>query len=336
MYELAFYNSFKVRGLEAYRFEFQFFDYRGENCIMQFMDKFYDRFHIGLKAWKINKELLKQIKLINPDLVFLYRAVSVKYKTVKKIKRQGCTVFSYNNDDPFSGVPSKAYWRHYLKSAYFCNHNFIYRNRNKNELERLGIENVSVLMPYYVKEDNYPNGSPKVYDVVFIGHFENDGRDRYIKALIDSGIDVTVFGDEYWKRAPLFKEIKTAIQDSKRGYEYNKTLNQSKIALVFLSRINHDTYTRRCFEIPATKTLMLCEFTVDMAEMFEPDKEAVYFTSCEDLLEKCSYLLTNPDKIVEIGENGYKRLLKDGHSVEDRAKEVLGMYNQVKLKQINE
>ncbi len=181
---------------------------------------------------------------------------------------------------------------------------------------------------YYIKQNNFPIECDKIYDVVFLGHFENDGRDRYIKSMIDAGIKVTVFGDELWKEAPLYNNIKSVVEKSKRGKEYNETINRAKIALVFLSKINKDTYTRRCFEIPATKTLMMCEYTDDMASMFEPDKEAVYFNSPDDLVRKCKYLLEHDELIAEIAENGYNKLLKSGHEVTDRAKEIIKVYEQ--------
>ena len=48
-------------------------------------------------------------------------------------------------------------------------------------------------MPYYIKENNFPITIDKTFDVIFAGHFENDGRDKYIKALLDAKINVKCF-----------------------------------------------------------------------------------------------------------------------------------------------
>jgi spore maturation protein CgeB len=107
------------------------------------------------------------------------------------------------------------------------------------------------------------------------------------------------------------------------GDEYNYTINRFQIALVFLSKLNHDTYTRRCFEIPATKTLMLCEYSDDMNSLFPENECAVYFRSKEDLAEKIKYLLCNPGEIDRIAKNGFERLKVIGGSEVDRCSEII-------------
>jgi spore maturation protein CgeB len=326
MYEKALFNAFKYLGEDVCSFEFSQYDYHGEDSLLKFFNKFQDRFLFGPKVSKINRLLLKQVKEEKPDLIFLYRTTPVYAKTVSKIKRLGPAIFSYNNDDPFSSVPPNYYWRHYLKAAYFCDYNFVYRNKNINDFKLLGIEKVGLLKSYYITQNNFPIECPKTFDVIFIGHFENDGRDKYIKALIEAGINITVFGDELWEKAPLYNEIKQIVKKPVRKLEYNLTINRAKIALVFLSKINSDTYTRRCFEIPATKTLMLSEYTDELNSMFEEDKEALYFRNPEELVHKCRYLLKDNVKMKEIANNGYLKLHESGHNIINRAEKILKVY----------
>ena len=330
IYSKALFDAFKNLGQNTQSYDLDKFDYSGTNFILNFCERFQKRFVIGPKIKKINDDLLHTIQNEEINLIFFYRAIEIKATTIRKIKNLNCTIFSYNNDDPFSGIPSKAYWNNYMQSTNFCDHNFVYRNKNLIDFNKRGIKNVSILRSYYIKKNNYPLNIKKTMDVIFIGHFENDGRDEYIKALIEAGINVTVFGGELWKKAPLYDEIKHVIKEKQTGKNYNITINKAKIALVFLSKINSDTYTRRCFEIPATKTLMLSEYSEYLNSMFEDNKEAVYFTNKEDLLIKCKYLLDNPSKIKEIGNAGYERLLKDNHSAESRAKEILKIYSKIK------
>lgn len=325
MYEKALYNAFKELGEEVIAFEL--YKYSGNNIFSRFIRKVQSRLLTGPIISKLNSDLIRQVREQKPDLIFLYRTPQIFAKTVIEIKKLGTKVFSYNNDDPFSGIPTLRFWRHYQETAKFCDHNFVYRKKNILDFKNIGIENVSVLRSYYIKENNFPIVCDKKYDVIFIGHYENDGRDKYIKALIDAGISITVFGDKFWKKSSMYKQIKSVIKASKRGKEYNETLNRAKIALVFLSKINADTYTRRCFEIPAAKTLMLSEYTDDLNSMFEADKEAVYFSYPEELVNKCRYLLNNRELISEISNNGYRKLTQAGHEVTDRAKEIMKKYN---------
>ena len=96
------------------------------------------------------------------------------------------------------------------------------------------------------------------------------------------------------------------------------------IALVFLSRLNHDTYTRRCFEIPITGTLMLSEYTPDLASLFEEGVEAEFFRGPEELLDKVRFYVRNDEARRRVGLAGRARILRDGHEALDRAKQVLG------------
>ena len=276
---------------------------------------------------------MQMIQKNSIDIVFVYKGNYIFPSTIKYIKTKSkAKIFSYNNDDPFTKDIPKYYWRHFIKGLQYYDWNFVYREKNIQDYKNLGINNVSILRSYYIKENNfYISGIQKEYDVVFIGHWENDSRDEIIKYLIENGIKIKLFGT-LWEKSKYYKYLKEKIGNIKPIYkeEYNLTINKAKIALVFLSKINNDTYTRRCFEIPATKTMMMAEYTDDLANnLFEEDKEAVYFKNKEELLEKIKYYLANEDKIKEIGENGYKRLMRDGHEVVDRCKEIIKVYNEI-------
>lgn len=324
MYQKAFYDAFKDLGCEVETYVTK--NDLSTNIVINFLYYVQNRVLFGPTILKLNKGLIKQVQNQKPNLVFLYRTPEIHKKTIVKIREFGSKVFSYNNDDPFSGIPSLKYWRHYLKASKVCDYNFVYRDKNLNDFYKIGVDKVRVLRSYYIKENNFFIESEKIFDVVFIGHFENDGRDKYIKALLDSGIKITVFGDEHWKKAPLYDEIKSIVHNAKRGVEYNQTLNKSKIAIVFLSKINNDTYTRRCFEIPATKTLMLAEYTDDLNSLFKADEEAVYFNNEVELVMKCKSLLEDESLLKAISLNGFDKLSKTGHEVKDRANEIIKTY----------
>ncbi len=328
-YAPAIYNGLKNIGHEVEKVDIEDFTYKGKNIFSFYLNKVQSRFHLGWNLIRYNREIIKKVKEFSPNLVFLYRCYSVYTSTLKEIKKSGCKVFSYNNDDPFSGVPSKSYYRHFLKNATLCDINFVYRKKNITDFENIGIHNTRLLLPHYLSKNNYHMGIEKDIPIAFIGHFENDGRDMLIKKMLEAEIPVTVFGDDAWRLAPLYEDIKHCIQPSKRGEEYNKTLNRLKIALIFLSKINSDTYTRRCFEIPATKSLILCEYTDDM-NMFFPDNEAgVYFRNAEELVKKTKTLLENPQEITRISENGFFKLQQLGGSEIDRAKEIINVYKSL-------
>jgi len=298
-----------------------------------FFSKFRNKFLIGDTIDAINRDLIDVVKSMKPDLVFIYRGTHIKYKTLIEIKKFNSKIFGYNNDDPFSNryrLIDFRLWSLYRKSIPYYDWIFSYRLKNIEDYKKIGFNNTSLLRSYYIKENNfYIENSQKKYDVIFIGHFENDGRDEILKYLIENDIKVQIFGTR-WEESKLFSYFQNNMYPIKPLYGdlYNLTINQSKIALVFLSKINHDTYTRRCFEIPITKTMMISEYTKDLNEnLFKEGREAEYFRDKKELLEKVKFYLNNEEELKRVGDNGYKRVITDGHEVIDRCKEIVRVFN---------
>lgn len=146
----------------------------------------------------------------------------------------------------------------------------------------------------------------------------------------DDIIDFHLYGT-LWDRSKYAMEIRSRFGEIKPLYnDYNLALNSVKIALVFLSMRNNDTYTRRCFEITATRTFMLSQYTNDLDSMFKEGIEAEYFRDKEEMMDKIKYYLKHDDKREKIAKAGYERLLRDGHEVTDRAREIIKTFEKLK------
>ena len=105
-------------------------------------------------------------------------------------------------------------------------------------------------------------------------------------------------------------------------------MNESKLAIVLFSKLNNDGYTRRCFEIPATKTPMLVFKTLEILSLFN-DKEAIFFETKEELLSKIRYYLKNSEQAEKIGISGFEKNLKSGNEVTDRVKQIIETFNSL-------
>jgi len=329
IYEEAFMKAFIEQGHKCTIFSWS--QYFLKNSLL---NKIENKFLYGFSIKKINKDLLKQVKILNPNFIFMYRPVMILPSVLKEIKRNNnhIKIFSYHNDDPFSKNIPKYKNRHFFASLSYCDWIFSYRNKNIDEYQQLGYKNTSLLRSYYLKNNNFHIlNIEKKYDVLFIGHFEDDGRDKYILYLLKNNIKIKLFGTN-WKASKYYEEIAKMIGRIQPiyGSEYNTAINSTKIALVFLSKLNNDTYTRRCFEIPITKTAMAVEKTHDLIDNLYTNKEAIYFTSKENLLEQLRHYLVNINEIKKIGEKGCQRLKLDGHEVTDRIITILKIYKRLK------
>lgn len=302
----------------------------------------------GPALWQLNRALLANVRGNNPDVVLVWRGTHIVPRTLRLIKARGALLVSYNNDDPFGPkIHGHTPWHHrflwmwYLRCLKEFDINFMFRPANVQEAIYYGAKNVHVLKPYFIPEKHHPvvlSASDKERfdcDVVFVGHYEPDGREEYLRVLVDAGLHVRLFGGGYWSKkvlgdlSPYFGDVLPA-----NGEEYAKALCGAKICLSFLSKLNRDTYTRRCFEIPACGRLLLCERTSDLRQMFIEGDEAVFFSSKDELVERAVWLINHPAKIKCIAEAGMKRVWADGHDVISRSSEFVILLSNYLTKSI--
>ena len=290
---------------------------------------------------RLNHTIIVAVKAQQPDLVLFWRSTHVLPKTIKQLASIGVHTASYNNDDPFGpkahgNVPWHHHflWHWYIKCLPFFDYNFFYRKINCIEAKAHGARHAEILLPYFMPWQDYPAqftaAEQQRYetDVVFVGHHESDGREKSIRALVSAGIRVKLWGGHYWSRAvlgDLYDQLAPIM--SAEGDAYGKALCGAKVCLCFLSKLNRDTYTRRCFEIPACGKVMLAERTDDLMQFFKEDEEACFFSSTEELVRKAKWLINNPDIRERIAKAGLRRVWSDGHDVTSRARDFLEKIN---------
>ena len=328
IYAPAFAYGFRQLGHEVVEIDYEQYHIKGDGFFFTLLNKFQDRYHYGTQLRRYNRDIIDAVEHEKPEIVFLYRCYHV-YNTTLKAIRGKAIVMSYNNDDPFSGVPSNYYYRSHLSNSFFCDLNFVYRKKNIDDYSKIGVCNTKILLPYYLSWQNIPVTCKKSIPLAFIGHYENDGRDYCIKRLIDEGFPVQLYGGDLWKQSKYFADLESYYHGEAFGDEYNRLINKTKVLLVFFSKHNHDTYTRRCFEIPASKGVMLSEYTKDMDELFPAGDCAIYFNNPEELIERYKKLIARPEELERISENSYRRLHEIGGSELDRVKEIIECYNEI-------
>lgn len=325
IYAPSIYDALKnLENVSAEYFDFGRLNvaFTGRNLL----EKIEHHYNNGYYVKKLNNTLLRLCENEKYDIVFLFSARFIYGRTVKRIKLTGAYIAVYNNDDPFSSYYKNYVWKNYLSCVKYADMVYAYRKRNIEDYKAGGVKNIGLLLPYYCKSKDYYIDDDEITEdipsVVFMGHFENDERKEYLEALIAAGVQVGI--SDKWGTVEC--EIKGAVKLSGKPECYNRIMNKAKIAIVFLSKINGDTYTRRCFEIPAVKTLMIAPYTEDLSNMFKENEEIVFYRDKRDFLDKIQYYLKHEDKRECIAEAGFLRLKKGGHEVGDRAKMIVQDY----------
>ena len=294
-----------------------------------------DKFVMGPVLAALNKDFVALACRERPEAVFVYRGTHIYADSLREIKRAlpGCVLVGYNNDDPFGPGQPRRLWRHFLAGLPLYDLTLAYRHQNVHEYKAHGARRVALLRSWYipgksrpVEELNSEQRDQYSCDVVFVGHYEPDQRVACLEAIVRRGWKLRLFGPGYhWdpviRNNPLLKHL-TPVR-LVWGDDYNRALSGAKLALCYLSKLNRDTYTRRCFEIPAAGTVLLSEYTDDLAGLYAPDKEAVYFRDEIELMEKLELYLGDDARRIEVAHAGHQRVQADGHDVVSRMRQVV-------------
>lgn len=289
---------------------------------------------------RLNRDLVELARRTQPSAVFIYRGTHVLPGTLRKLRAvvPGIVLVGYNNDDPFAPGHVPGLWRHFISGLPELDLALAYRHANLEDFKRAGARRVELLRSWYISERNRPVVLSETErarygcDVVFIGHYEPDLRLGCLEAVVKAGYQLRLYGPPYeWE--PVLKRHPTlsALLPVKLvwGDEYNLALCGAKVALVFLSKLNRDTYTRRTFEIPAAGTAMLSEYTDDLATLFEAGDEAEFFSDSQEMLQKIANYLSDEERRQKIAEAGCRRVRVAGHDVESRMRQLVHWISDV-------
>ena len=345
LHEEAVYQSFVKLGHDVDRFSWhQYFHAPSKDCfsaVVGLLNRFQNKYLFGPLLNKINADVLRCVDEVRPEFVFFYRATHIYSSALRKIRTNFPSIIlvGYNNDDPFAQGHSRWLWRHFLSGIPLYDLVLAYRHHNLADFKEAGAHRVELLRSWFIPERNHPVVLDEAdrerfdCDVVFAGHYEDDGRIACLEAIVESGFKLRLFGPgKYWdpvlRRSKVLRHL--APVQMVWGDDYNKALCGAKVALCFFSRLNRDTYTRRCFEIPATRTLLLSEYSDEVSTLYRAGEEADFFKSKEELVAKVRYYVDNESLRASVAEAGYHRVQADGHDVVSRMKQVLRWVEQFK------
>ena len=348
LHEEAMYQALISLGCEVKKFAWHNYFQSSGNSIFDPFQKIWLRFENkylwGWHMFRLNRDLLELVKECKPDTVFIYRGTHIFKKTLESIKRfdPKLVLVGYNNDDPFApGYGRGVLWRHFIGGLPVLDLALAYRHRNLADFQNAGAKRVDLLRSWYMPDRNYPitlnaeQASQYGCDVAFIGHYEPDLRIKCLEAIVKSGYKLKLYGPPYeWdpilKGNPILKRLLPV--KLVWGEEYNLAINGAKVALVFLSKLNQDSYTRRSFEIPATANAILSEYTEDLSSMFTEGNEIEFFRDPSELVLKLTGYLSNDVRRLRVGKAGFDRVVSDGHSVKERMKKLMTLIGQIRKK----
>ena len=309
------------------------------------------RTHRGSIVEEINSTVLSAARQFRPAIVWADKQEFLRVETVVALHDLGARLVHFTPDPYFTldwkrtRIMDEA-MRHFDVLVY-CKS---YEKTNYEALER-----PVIYMPLgYCDENHRPLSSDDPRwscDVGFLGGWE-PRRERMLHAVARAGADLKFRGG-YWEflrdgkwtlrrriilgqlaageRVLIHRdEVLSALWqgDEVYGEDYARALSGAKIGLGFLRKVCPDQHTTRTFEIPACGSLLLADRTDEHQEFFVEGKEAEFFASTEELLDKVKFYCANESARKRIAEGGHKRCTDGKYAYVHRLKIALDAINR--------
>jgi glycosyltransferase involved in cell wall biosynthesis len=266
---------------------------------------------------RYNRHLLSVARAHRCKFVWIERGSLISPDTLQSIKRDtGARLICYSTDDiAYKGN----YWRLHLEGIRLYDLYFTTNRFNVPELKALGARNVVLTQLGYDCETYKPrNITPEERrtlgsDVAFSGHWE-PATERLLTKALSLGLPLRIRGVS-WGKAKKNPALRGITSTTLLGPEdHSKAYIATTVNLGINSTQSRNLSSGRTFEIPASGAFMLAARTIEHQMFFEEDKEAVFFDSPEELVDKAIYYLRNEAARQAIAEAGHRRCVTSGYS----------------------
>ena len=278
-----------------------------------------------LTYWALNRALLESARRFRPHLVLIGKGAYVSPSTLRSMKEETrAKLINYATDDPFNPVVNTSTL---LKSLSLYDLIASTKRAIIYDLKKAGCENVVYIQFGYQPSIHFPEQSATAEesarfasDVVFLGGCDRD-RIPFFEALVRAIPDLRLqlYG-RYWDRHPVLRRYARGMA---LGRDFRLALGGATIAINLVRRANRDGHVMRTFEIPACGVFMLTERTDEHLELFEEDKEVVYFGSPDEMIDKVRFYLAHESPRKRIADAGYRKILAGRHTYTDRLFQIL-------------
>jgi hypothetical protein len=283
----------------------------------------------GLDFAGANRAILETLRAHpDADLLWLDKAITILPGTLVEVRRRHprCIIAGFSPDDLGRRCNQTArFLRHLPRYHVF----FTTKSFNVPELRARTTADVVFVEKAFQADFHRPvEVTPEDRarlggGVGFIGTFEapRAGSMHYLAA---NGVGVRIWGG-FWERLQSHHDLLRVEKAPLFGPDYPRAICTFDINLCFLRKGNRDRQTARSVEIPACGGFMLAERTDEHLGLFTEGQEAEYFSSDEELLQKCRYYLEHPKERARIAAAGRRRCLESGYSNIERMRWMLGI-----------
>ena len=275
----------------------------------------------------VRHKVLAEIRGQEFDLVYVDCGELVGPSLVSELKNRFGTVVNYNIDDPY-GQRDGRRWRLYHRALPLYDLVVVVRECNVSEALARGARNI---MRVYMSADEIAHAARPItedhhrqwaMDVAFIGTWMPE-RGPFMARLVDLGVPLSIYGDR-WQKAPEWTVLHSCWRGGGLyGDDYARAIQCAKVSVGMLSKGNRDLTTTRSFEIPYLGGVLCAERTVEHAQLYREDQEAVFWSTPDECASKCMRLLQDEQYRKSVAIKGRNRCLHNNTTNEAVLAQIL-------------
>ena len=285
-----------------------------------------------LAAHELMLEARRLHQQFHPDLLFVFKGQWVRPEIVLYCRSHNTKAVNFYPDVSFL-----VHGKYIPKTLPHYDHIFTTKSFGRDDMRRaLGVQNISLLLHGYDPEIHRPielgpeDQTNFRCDVAFIGTW-SPKKERLMAELVAAlpGLNLRIYGNQWDKR--VTNQLDQAVVGyGVTGDDYVKAICGAKICLGLLSEARKgassgDLVTSRTFQIPACRSLMLHERTIEVTECFREDLEAIFFSTPAEMVQKIRFYLERDPLVKQIAWAGFNRAVSD-HSIDRRMQQVLNWH----------
>jgi spore maturation protein CgeB len=276
------------------------------------------------------KKILKNIKYFNFDLIWVDSGDFFGIQCLCLLRSKRVPIFLYNHDD-ITGPRDSFRFFSARRALNLYDLTVAVRKETFDELNSLYSLKVIRIWRSYDEVAHKSSFDIRKFiisdiDIIFVGTWiRGENRDEILAGLINFGFNVKIWGDR-WAKSKYWHVLKKSFMGGAiANAQYANLVRKSKICLGFLSKQNRDLHTTRTMEIPYAGGLLCAERTSEHLALFEEGKEAVFWSTLDECIKKCSFLLANPKIRERIRIAGHRRILLNKVGNEEICSKILGI-----------
>jgi spore maturation protein CgeB len=273
----------------------------------------------------LNEALMTKATEFRPNLMVVLMGFHIAPEVVAAIRNEiGAITVNYATDDPFNwrtGTPEL------IKSI---PHYDVYATTKRAiipDVKRAGGRDVRYVRFGYKSSVHFyeppvlPDEQKRFSaDVAFAGEADAD-RLPFFRALLRAipNLNLALYGGLWNQDGQLRRYFRGAV----RGRDFRMAHGGAKIVVNLVRRENRDDHVMRTFEAPACGAFMLHERTESHLDIYKEGRDAAFFESSDELIDKVRYYLLHEHERERIRQAGYSRTISGGHSYRNRLEQIL-------------